>query len=180
MSITLRPTNLHWIKGDLDDPSDLCAHSPVDFQIDDLIIVSPSDGDWSVSAAALYLLRTLEYDHTRLDPVSDHLFPCCGHYMCEIDGEDDVLIVGCPHGADFQVTHTNGDVTIATGKGDQVRVPFIEWKQAVCAFSDAVKAFYERSMPKIRGDDLDWNGFQKFLSEWSRRRSAADESSAQE
>jgi hypothetical protein len=176
MTIILRPTNLHWIKGAVDDPADLCAHSPVDFRIDDVVLVSPTAGDWTVSAAALYLLRTLEYDDTRLDPVGEHLFPCCGHSMYDIDGEEDVAIAGCCNGIDFQVTHSDSDVVVVAGN-DQIRVPFVEWKEAVCAFSDAVRAFYERSSPKQRGDDLDWKGFQKFWSEWSRRRIAAEKRS---
>jgi hypothetical protein len=76
--ITLVPTRLHWIKDDgTDDPCDLCAHSPVQFEIDGNTLVAAEDGDATVGAAAIYLLRTLEQDHTDDNPVGDHLFPCC-------------------------------------------------------------------------------------------------------
>ena len=65
--ITHRPTNLHWIDA-INDAADLCAHSGVDFRIGDSILVKPSDGDWTVSAAALYLLRTLSQPHTSSSP----------------------------------------------------------------------------------------------------------------
>ena len=79
--IILTPTRLHWIKDDGDDQSDLCAHSPVLFQIEDKILVAPSDGNVTVSAAAIYLLRTLERDHTKGKPVGEQLLPCCGHAL---------------------------------------------------------------------------------------------------
>ena len=63
--IILRPTNLHWIDGTADDPSDLCAHSGVDFRIDDHVLIRPSNGEWAVSAIALFLLRTLSRPHTK-------------------------------------------------------------------------------------------------------------------
>jgi len=75
MTIILRPTDLHWIGGAADDPTDLCAHSGVDFQIEDTVLIRPADGEYAVSAAALFLLRTLSKSHTkgpRRSPKSGH------------------------------------------------------------------------------------------------------------
>lgn len=80
--ITLRPTNLHWMSADPDDVADTCAHSGVEFLVDDHVLVQPSDGDWAVSAAALLLLRTLSRPHTKTNPVGDQLFPHCGRVIC--------------------------------------------------------------------------------------------------
>ena len=88
--IILRPTNLHWIDGSTDDSADLCAHSGVAFRIGQITLVKPSDGDWTVSAAALYLLRTLSQRHTRQQPIAEHLFPCFGNGIFEVEGQDDV------------------------------------------------------------------------------------------
>jgi len=118
--ITVVPTRLHWIKDDEnDDPSDLCAHSPVLMEVDGTALVSPDDGDATVNAAAIYLLRTLERDHTKADPVGDQLFPCCGHAMYDT-GEEDVVICGCPNGSDVYVTHEDSDmIRLTTPDGQQ-------------------------------------------------------------
>ena len=66
MEVLLMPARLHWILDDgKDDPSDLCAHSPVRFEIDGVSLLDPTEGDFTVSAAAIYLLRTLYRDHTQ-------------------------------------------------------------------------------------------------------------------
>lgn len=172
--IILRPTNLHWIDGSLDDIGDLCAHSGVEFRIGDADLVKPSDGDWTVSAAALYLLRTLSQPHTKQQPITEYLFPCCGNGIYEVEGQDDVQIVGCNSGIDFEVMRIGNDVVLTASDRTQHRVAFSEWKKAVCEFSDSVRAFYDSSSPKEPEDDWEQRSFHKFLGEWSRRRSLAE------
>jgi hypothetical protein len=172
--IILRPTKLHWIDGSVDDAKDLCAHSGVEFRIGDAVLVKPSDGDWTVSAAALYLLRTLSQPHTNQQPITEYLFPCCGNGIFEVEGHDDVQIVGCNSGIDFEVVRSGDDVVLTAADGAQHRVAFSDWKKAVFAFSDSVRAFYEASSPKEPEDEWEHRSFHKFLAEWSRRRSIAD------
>jgi len=174
--VTLRPVNLHWINGAADGPADLCAHAAVEFQIDNDVLVQPSDGNWTVSAAALYLLRTLSQPHTKDEPVAEHLFPCCGHGMFDNEEQDDVLIIGCNRGMDFEVVR-DGDDVVLTGDRRTHRIAASEWRKAVCDFSDAVQAFYAASSPKKPSDVDDANGYQKFVSEWARRRSLAESGS---
>jgi hypothetical protein len=38
---------------DLEEPADLCAHSPVELAVDGVTLVEPGDADWTASAAAL-------------------------------------------------------------------------------------------------------------------------------
>jgi hypothetical protein len=170
--IALRPTNLHWIDGSDDDPEDLCAHSGVDFQIDGDVLVR--DGDWTVSAAALYLLRTLSKSHTKSDPVADYLFPCCGHAIFEVDGQDHVMILGCNNGIDFEILHIGDHVRITAEDGRQHHVGATDWTNSACEFSDAVRVFYSSSSPKRAEGEYEQRSFEKFLSEWSRRRSMAE------
>jgi len=167
----LRPTNLHWIKGETDDPYDLCAHSGVEFCIGDEILVSQSDGEWTVSAAALYLLRTLTLPHTKDKPIGEHLFPCCGFTMWDIKGQDDVVICGCPKGANFEVVRVSDEIVLTGPCGRKYGIGFLEWRDAVCGFSDVVQSFYAASSPKQPYDEEDAKGFKKFMAEWSRRRS---------
>jgi hypothetical protein len=62
--IVLIPTNLHWIP-DGDESADLCAHGDVDFRINGETIIAPVIEDhYTVSAAALYLLRSLSGPHS--------------------------------------------------------------------------------------------------------------------
>jgi|KBSSwiStaDraftv2_1062776.scaffolds.fasta_scaffold2003027_1 hypothetical protein len=170
--ITLRPTSLHWLNEALDDPADLCAHSGVEFVIDGDVLIQQNDGNWTVSAAALYLLRTLSQPHRR-NLQEQKLFPCCGHGLFEIEGHD-VLILGCPNGIDFDVVQTKGEVVVTTVDGREHWLAAPDWRQAVCAFSDAVRAFYVASSPKRPADDVDKQGYAKFMSEWTRRRSIAE------
>ena len=169
--ITLVPTRLHWINDDgNDDPFDMCAHSPIQMDINGVTLVTPEDGDATVSASAIYLLRTLENDHTKASPVGDQLFPCCGHGMFDT-GDEDVVICGCSNGSNVLVKHTtDGGIELESTDGRRFELQYEDWRNAVVEFSDAVRSFYDSSLPKTPSDTTEGEGFQKMLSEWNRRR----------
>jgi hypothetical protein len=173
--IILRTSKPHWIDDAADNPADLCAHSGVDFRIDEEVLVATGDGDWTVSASALYLLRTLWPSQFKdgAGRLGQNLFPCCGHSMYGVEGEDDVVIFGCPNGIDFTVARDGDNILITGANGRTYQVSFLEWRGVVCAFSDEVESFYTASSPKHPFGDVDKRGFEKFIAEWSRRRSLA-------
>jgi hypothetical protein len=171
--VTLRPVNLRWIKDAPDDPRDLCAHGDIEFSIcGDALLDSRKAKGMTVSAAALYLLRTLTVPHTKSRPVGDHLFPHCGFDMLNLPGQEDVAITGCPSGEDFEVVHdvAGADVTIRADDGRQWHVEWPIWRAAVFGFADAVSAFYAACSPKEPWDKEEAAGFEKFKCEWRRRR----------
>lgn len=170
-STILQPVGLCWIKQVADDPGDLCAHGHVDFRIGEEVLVHPLDRpEVTVSAAALYLLRSLEKSHSREAPVGDQLFPCCGFSMFEEAGSPDVVIIGCPNGLDFEVLH-GSNVQLKARTGRSWHIPMIEWRAAVFAFADRVSEFYASCSAKCptAGDSA---GFRRFVAEWERRRGA--------
>ncbi|MBI3823289.1 MAG: hypothetical protein HY289_11520 [Planctomycetes bacterium] len=169
--VILRLLNLHWINNEVDDRKDLCAHGDVDFRIDSDILLGANGKDLTVSAAALYLLRTLSRPHTKEAPVGDQLFPCCGFAMWDLPGQDDVALSGCPNGEDFEVCHdTSGaGVVVRAADGRAWQVKWSDWRNAVFAFADQVSAFYAHCSPKEPTEE-DLPGFNKFKEEWQRRR----------
>ena len=171
--IKLRPIDLHWLGQYPENSADLCAHGSVEFQINGEWVVQPTDGGCTVSAAAVYLLRTLSRPHTKQDPVAEHLFPCCGNGLFQVEGQDDVLIIGCNSGIDLEVVVSGDQVQITAADGTTEQVTLVDWKSAVCTFSDAVMSFYSGSPPREPADEEDRKGFDQFLQEWSRRRELA-------
>jgi hypothetical protein len=168
--ITLSADRLHWIRDDgSDEPSDLCAHSPVTCQIDDQVIAQPEDGDWTISASAIFLLRALGRDHTKESKVGDQIFPCCGHGIFDV-GEPEVVICGSPSGIDFEIRHTDTTFQLSTEDGRVIIVPKDDWRNAVLRYSDQVMEFYDRSAPKEPSDETDRKGFAAMMSEWRRLR----------
>lgn len=171
-SITLRPINLHWILNQGDDVTDLCAHAAVEFRIGSLQVCSEADGEWTVSAAAIHLLRTLTMDHTLAAPVAEHLIPCCGHFMVAEPDADFVDITGCNRGVDWDVRHNDRMVELGrlTANCETAVVPFDEWERAVCWFADEVEEFYLRSALKRPCDEFAELGFNAMKAEWAARR----------
>jgi hypothetical protein len=170
--VILQPVRLRWIQGAADDPKDLCAHGDMDFRIGDDVLLDDSKGkDLTVSAAALYLLRSLSVPHTDESSDGENLFPCCGFNMWDVARQEDVVISGCPNGVDFEVLHepSNQNVIIRASDGREWRVACSEWRVAVLAFADRVSEFYAACSPKQPTDD-DAPGFTKFMAEWERRR----------
>ena len=170
--VILRPMKLQWIQGAVDDPKDLCAHGGVEFRIGDEVLLDATSGQsLTVSAAALYLLRTLSVPHTKSNPVGDHLFPCCGFAMWHVCGSEDVVVCGCPSGEDFEVLHekSGAGVVVRAADGREWRIGWPEWRVAVFAFADQVSEYYAACSPK-RPFGEDAAAFKKFKTEWERRR----------
>ncbi len=160
-------------RGSGDDPYDLCAHGDVEFRIGDDVVLEPETAkNLTLSAAALYLLRTLSLPHTKATPVAEHLFPCCGFTMYDLPNEEDVVICGCPNGKDFEVFHesSGAGVIIRAENGQEWRLGWPAWRTAVYGFADEVSEFYSTALSKHPGDEEDAKGFRKFAAEWARRR----------
>jgi len=173
--LELRILELSWISGQADDADDPCAHGTVVLAVDGKALVTPADGSLTLSAAGLYLLRTLQHDHASADHVSDGnaLFPCCGYIALPSSGAFPVFCIGCPGGRDVTVTCQGDDVLLDAGDGP-CRVSLEEWRQAVLAFVDAVDAFYARCSPKHPATDPEEaRGWALFWAEWRQRQQAA-------
>jgi hypothetical protein len=161
--------NLHWLAEDAPE-RDLCAHGAVTVQIGETLLATPDDGDWCVSAASIYLLRTLTTTHTYDAPVGEQLMPCCGFAMYPQDNSADVFIMGCSSGVDWEVHHEGDRVRLRTYQGEEEMLSLEEWRRIVAAFADAVASFYAASAPKQFSDSYDAQGFAAFQAEWARRR----------
>lgn len=169
--ITLQIQDFQWVKGEEDDPDDQCAHGRVLFQVNNTIFTKPEDGIWTVSASALYLLRTLSEDHTIENPVAENnfLFPCCGFTVWSIGNRFKVLCMGCDTGVDVEIIHHQDIVTVRSRAGSE-RVSKSEWIAAVLGFVNSVREFYRASSPKVTiEDEFDNQGWAAFWQEWDER-----------
>jgi len=161
----LEAEHFEWIDGARDDPKDLCLHGRFSAVIGEEVF---SD-DCTLSAAALYLLKSLTEDHAFGQ--DNQIFPCCGHFVIADDALQNVTIIGCPNGIDLQITHDNGNVIITTEKRNKVTIPYRDYQAEVFRFADQVKAFYDACTPKqLPEDDFTRNGYIAFWNEWERRR----------
>ena len=169
--ITLKAHELGWVKGPADDPADQCAHGSVELTVNGTAFIRPRDGEWTVSAAALFLLRTLSFDHSQEVPISEanFLFPCCGHTVFPFKGKFDVIVQGCCNGIDINVRHKDGKVTLA-GSYRNEKVTESEWKEAVLGFATQIRDFYKSCSPKNRiKNDEERKGWELFWQEWEKR-----------
>lgn len=168
--LSLSLLKAHWL--DAPEPlDDQCAHGTVSLSVDGHSLVSPQDGELTVSAAALNLLRTIEHDHTPESPVSEggQLFPCCGFNVCAGGERFPVLIVGCPTGVDIQVVHVHEGVAIRAN-GFESFVSEQEWRRAVVSFAESVLDFYDREPPRNPIKDAeDRRGWRAFWQEYRER-----------
>ena len=160
-------TNLHWIDGTLDNPDDFCLHG------DPVAIIGEFKleyKDATVSATALYLLKTITENHY---PGKDNqMLPCCGFSMIPDTDLQNVTIIGCPNGVDWKIEHSNKNVIITLDNGHVEMIDIEDYKKEVFAFADLIEGFFNRCKPK-RIDTLnqaDKDGYIAFWNEWRRRR----------
>lgn len=167
--------NLTWIQGAADDPMDQCAHGRVEFTVDGHPVVSAESGEWTLSAAALYLLRSITDDHTSARPISEgnFIFPCCGFNVWECGERYPVMAMGCNSGVDVWLEHQDESIVLSKDGGSW-SVPKNEWRRAVLAFADQIERFYAECSPKANLDVAeDRQGWAAFWREWRTRVSSA-------
>lgn len=157
-------TDFGWIDGPADNPSDLCLHGKVTARIGDEAL----EDYGTVSASAMYLLRSLTEDHKTGE--ENQMIPCCGHFMVANDDLSEVWISGCPNGIDWTVEQVSGGVKITTESGRETFVPIEEYRAEVYRFADKVETYYAACAPKEPYDDFSRKGYTAFWNEWHRRK----------
>lgn len=167
--VEIEAYNLHWLNNEVDPVGDLCAHGSVAIRIEGKRFV-PED-EYCVSAAALFLLRTLDPMYKK-SSADEQLIPHCGHSMFVNADSPDVSILGCPHGYDFHVQRDGVLVRLEFEDGQHFEVASEEWETAVCGFSDAVQKLYDDSSVKEPSDKVSQTGYDAFRNEWKRRRNS--------
>jgi hypothetical protein len=175
--LTLSLLEPHWLDGP-EPRDDQCLHGSVFLSVDGHDLVTPKDGEITVCAAALNLLRTLEHDHTPASPVCEggQLFPCCGFDVLLASGRFPVLVLGCPTGVELQVVHSAAGVSLGR-RGLEFFVSEQDWRNTVFAFAESVLAFYEREPPRNPVEDaasrMGWRAFwQEYGDRLERHRAA--------
>lgn len=159
--------DLGWLGNLADDTEDLCLHGHAVVYIGDAVL----EYDATVSATALYLLKTLTENHIIYE--ENQMLPCCGFTLIANDDLTNVDICGCPNGVDWSVIHEGDTVKLILENGTETRVSIDEYKKEVCRFADMIEAFYDSSKPKkMPQDEFDKNGYIAFWNEWHRRRKA--------
>lgn len=162
----IKLTQFYWIDNTIDDVDDLCLHGDVIVNIGDDCI----EASCTVSATALYLLKTLTENHAINEGIIQML-PCCGFFNIPNNTNDTVDILGCPIGIDWAVFHTNGSVRIINEQGIETIVQISEYQKAVYDFADTIQSIYERCSPKkVPKEDFEKKGYIAFWNEWERRR----------
>jgi hypothetical protein len=95
--------------------NDLCSHGTAFVQIGDEVVSSADSGNWTLTSAALLLMRSAFSDH-KAGEMENQLLPCCGHFMFPDDSRNNIVVMGCPSGVDWSVTHKENFVELKTEK----------------------------------------------------------------
>ncbi|MDE7426078.1 MAG: hypothetical protein K2N51_20670 [Lachnospiraceae bacterium] len=165
MNFKIEVEDLGWIDGSLDNEDDLCLHGRAIAYIGE----NKLEYDATISATALYLLKTLTEDHIINE--DNQMLPCCGFFMIPDEKLENVTIIGCPNGIDWSVIHEDDSVRLILEDGTETIIPISEYKNEVFRFADKVESFYKSCSPKkMPEDEYDRNGYITFWKEWHRRR----------
>lgn len=158
-------TDLCWIDGSADNADDLCLHGHAVVYIGNERL----EFDATVSATALYLLKTLTEEH--IIHKDNQMLPCCGNLYVPDENIQNVTIVGCSNGIDWTVKHNGRDVILTLESGTEITIPLEEYRQEVYKFSDKIEDYYKLCSPKnVSIDEFERNGYIAFWNEWHRRR----------
>lgn len=159
---SLEILELCWLQGQMEE-TDLCAHGVVRIRLGTQAL----EGEVSMSASALHLLRTLRDNHEPDEMAK--LFPSDGFCWTPSLGATPypICLGSCPNGGfDGWVTHEGGFVRISLENLPPVRVPREAYRAEVFRFADAVEGLFLASRPKVVRDDLDKLWYPAFWKEW--------------
>lgn len=157
--------NLCWIDGSDDNPEDLCLHGHAVAYIGEHKL----EYDATVSATALYLLKSLTEDHIIYE--ENQILPCCGFSCIPNESLDNVDILGCSNGKDWTIKHEKNCVVLILEDGTEERVSVENYREEVFRFADKIEAFYNQCKPKVLPNDaFERDGYIAFWNEWHRRR----------
>lgn len=156
---------MYWIDDTKSNQDDLCLHGDVVVVIGDECY----EKSCTVSATALFLLKTLSEDHIISE--SNQMLPCCGHFYIPNETNDNVYITGCPNGIDWTVLQGNEETKIITEKGTKISIDTFDYKKVVYDFTDKIQQFYSQCPPRsVPEEGFERNGYVAFWNEWARRR----------
>ncbi|MCM1112768.1 MAG: hypothetical protein NC399_05895 [Muribaculum sp.] len=157
--------SLHWIDKREDNCDDLCLHGHAAAYIGDRKLEYHA----TVSATALFLLKTLTEDHIIYE--DNQMLPCCGFFLIADERLENCDISGCPNGIDWSVLHDGEQIRLILADGFEITVPLNAYREEVFRFADKIEAFYLASPPrKLPEDEFERNGYTAFWNEWRRRR----------
>ena len=160
--LEIRPLKFNWIKHD-EGETDLCAHGLLYLRIGEEILSEEKNGEWTLSAAALYLLRSLGAGTT--DEERDNfIVPCCGIFRIGKGGS--VYLEGCNQGIDWEIMHEGDNVRHRTKNGTEALLSMADYKKIVFAFADEVEEFYKQSKPKDLSRTNDYLAWELMWHEW--------------
>ena len=126
MPFVIKLSNLCFLGEQNEAQNDLCLHGNVFIQIGDYVMDNGKEDQWTVSAGALRLLRSVVENHYAGN--EEHLMPCCGHFMIPSDDLQTINISGCPNGIDFTVLHKDNTVELITDRSRDI-FSFDEYKK---------------------------------------------------
>lgn len=157
--------DFEWITGAKDDPQDLCLHGRVVVRFGDTVIEDAG----TVSATALYLLKTLSEDKV-MAPFDIQMIPCCGHFLISNKELTEVTISGCDKGTNWSTIHEGNTVRLILPSGQEEVVSLRDYQYEVLAFAEKVKRYYDTCTPKVLPEDeFSRNGYTAFWNEWRQR-----------
>jgi hypothetical protein len=158
-----------WL-GSEDTEYDLCSHGKLRLVIGGQVI-SSGEERYGISESALALLRTLASNHGREHPVAERLvFHGCGT----------LLMMGCPFGIDWDVTHTPEGVRLdniirfdTTNEKHGIKFDGLvaqlteeEYRRQVIEFALKARQLFQES-PRSCYDDFDRKQFEAFWAEYN-------------
>lgn len=172
MSFSLKLLDQYWIDKNPQNTTDLCSHGLISLTVNEVVISDEQDVDWTVSTAALALLRTLNTDFIDSDQYPP-LIPHCGQ----------LGMIGCPISISWDVIHLQDTILLKNFyknpstnekhkiifEGLEILLPKLLYIRKIIQFADAIQYFFKPTPRSFSNDyeqqehELFWLEFNKLL-----------------
>ena len=121
------PYNLHWLNNSSPE-NDWCVYGGFTLTNNNEMIIAAANEVLTLSAAVIFLLRTIEKDHSFGTKICEQLIPKCADMYVITSGQVGFII--CPFGIDWWVEHSN----------EKVISVFEDDREIIASFKDHIPA----------------------------------------
>lgn len=139
----------YWANKDNENQTDFCSHGEIYLKINDQEIITEKDGAWTVSSAALRLIKSALYGYDRKNDLP--IISCCGYLMnygCPaIVSWDAQIIENIIELSNFEIREVKYRGCLLFQEG--LRVDLEDYSRQALVFARKVKRFYSINLPRI-------------------------------
>lgn len=158
----------NWIDNKLDNEEDLCSHGKILLRINNIILSSEDNEDWTIASSALRLMKSAIYGYHSKNDLQ--LIPCCGYLRLfpscptyitwDTKIKDDIVVIS-------NIQYSQNDKQGLKIIDGSFKISYREYATQILNYANKVIGFYSSSIPRKFYDPWEEENYELFWKEFN-------------